>query len=155
MGNIFYEDFRDFIKALSQNDVEYMLVGGYSVILHGHPRTTGDMDIWVNRTQSNYKKLRKAFETFGMDVFDMTEENFLHHTNWDVFSFGRPPVSIDIMIKVKGLKFDDAFKNSNMFSEDGLKVRVIDYKDLVKAKKASNRPKDIDDLNNLSKLKDE
>ena len=53
MGNIFNNDFQDFISALNNNNVEYLLVGGYSVILHGHSRTTGDMDIWVNRTSEN------------------------------------------------------------------------------------------------------
>ena len=58
MGNIFNEDFRDFISALNDKEVEYMLVGGYSVILHGYSRTTGDMDIWV---ESDFRKL---FQTF-------------------------------------------------------------------------------------------
>ena len=51
MGNIFNKDFRDFIAALNKNEVRYILVGGYSVILHGYSRTTGDMDFWVDRTQ--------------------------------------------------------------------------------------------------------
>ena len=77
MGNIFNSDFRDFIAALNNNEVRYMLVGGYSVILHGYSRTTGDMDLWVERTKENYLKIRKSFEEFGMPVFDMSEENFL------------------------------------------------------------------------------
>ena len=85
MGNIFNEDFRDFIKALNQNEVKYILVGGYSVILHGYPRTTGDMDVWVERTPINYTCLSKAFSAFGMPMFDMNETNFLTHPNWDVF----------------------------------------------------------------------
>ena len=60
MGNIFNNDFRDFI-ALNNNTVEYILVGGYSVILHGYVRTTGDMDIWVNKTEDNFRKLENAF----------------------------------------------------------------------------------------------
>ena len=79
MSNIFNEDFRDFITALNSNQVRYMLVGGYSVILHGYSLTTGDMDIWVDRTRENYSKIVKAFHLFKMPVFDMTEENFLHH----------------------------------------------------------------------------
>ena len=61
MANIFNEHFRDFIQALNENDVEYVLVGGMAVILHGYVRGTGDMDIWVNKTTDNYKKLVKAF----------------------------------------------------------------------------------------------
>ena len=57
MGNIFNSDFRDFIAALNNNQVRYILVGGYSVILHGYSRTTGDMDLWVERTKENYLKI--------------------------------------------------------------------------------------------------
>lgn len=62
MGNIFNSDFRDFIMALNKNAVKYILVGGYSVILHGYSRTTGDMDIWVERSDENYSKIVKAFK---------------------------------------------------------------------------------------------
>ena len=79
MGNIFNEDFIDFLKALNQQQVEYILVGGYSVILYGYSRTTGDMDILVNKTKENYQRLLKAFHDFKMPVFDMTEDNFLHN----------------------------------------------------------------------------
>jgi hypothetical protein len=79
MANLFNTDFRDFLSALNKDNVRYLLVGGYSVILHGYARTTGDMDIWVERTKENYQCIKKAFNRFGMPVFDMTEENFLEH----------------------------------------------------------------------------
>ena len=101
MAAIFNDDFRDFIRALNNNNVEYILVGGYAVILHGYRRVTGDMDIWVNRTKENYSKLTNAFLQFGLAVFDMTEEKFLNADTADVFSYGRPPVSIDIITKLK------------------------------------------------------
>lgn len=150
MGNIFNEDFRDFLSCFNRQEVRYILIGGFSVILHGHSRTTGDMDIWVDRTSDNYIKIKSAFLEFGMPVFDMTEENFLHHQNWDVFTFGLPPSAIDVMIKVKGLDFEACFQNSQMFEEDGLRIRTIHLNDLKTAKKASARPKDLDDLQNLS-----
>jgi hypothetical protein len=68
MGYIFNEDFRDFIQCFNDLDVRYILIGGYSVILHGYSRTTGDMDIWVERTSVNYKKIVAAFASFGMRV---------------------------------------------------------------------------------------
>jgi len=151
MGNIFYDDFRDFIQALNENQVDYLLVGGYSVIYHGYSRTTGDMDIWVKRDEVNYLKLVSAFNKFGLPVFDMSQINFLSHETWDVFSFGTPPVCIDILVKVKGLDFDECFKSSQIFEDDGLKVRTINYNHLIVAKKSANRPKDIDDINNLTK----
>jgi hypothetical protein len=150
MGNIFNQDFRDFIDQLNKNDVKYVLIGGYSVILHGHPRTTGDMDILVAKTIDNYKKLRTAFLHFGMPVFDMTEEKFLNE-NIEVFTFGRPPASIDVMTSALGVDFDSCYNSAIYFEEDGLLVRTIHLNDLINAKKASGRYKDLDDLDNLTK----
>lgn len=149
MGNIFNSDFRDFIAALNYNQVRYMLVGGYSVILHGYSRTTGDMDLWVERTKDNYLKIKDAFEEFGMPVFDMTEENFLHHPNWDVFTFGIPPVAIDLMIGLEGFNFQEIFDRSVIFKDDELNIRVIHKNDLIEAKRKAGRSKDLDDLENL------
>jgi len=100
------------LSGFEQQD--YILVGGYAVILHGYSRTTGDMDIFVKKTQENYQKIVKAFSEFGMSTFDMTEENFLKNKNVDVFSFGNPPVSIDIITAIKDMKFSDAFSNSTI-----------------------------------------
>lgn len=126
-----------------------MLVGGYSVILHGYSRTTGDMDLWVERSSENYGRIKKAFEYFGMPVFDMTEENFLHHPVWDVFTFGVPPVAIDLMIKLDGFIFQDIFERAIIFQDDDLEIRVIHKKDLIAAKKKAGRSKDLDDLEHL------
>ncbi|RFZ95700.1 hypothetical protein D0C36_09340 [Mucilaginibacter conchicola] len=150
MGNIFNEDFREFIDALNKCDVRYILVGGYSVILHGRSRTTGDMDIWVDRTTENYKQLNRAFSSFGMPVFDMTADKFLNDSKTDVFTFGRPPVAIDIMLDVLGLNFSECFDKAIFFEDDGLEVRTIHINDLITAKKASGRHKDLDDLEHLN-----
>ena len=83
MGNIFNDDFRNFIKALNENEVDYLLVGGYAVIVHGYRRTTGDMDIWVNTTTGNLKKLIKAFLQFGLPTTELTEAKFLHDDSID------------------------------------------------------------------------
>jgi len=149
MANIFHEDFRDFLNALNEAEVRYILVGGYSVVLHGYSRTTGDMDLWVERTSENYKRIIKAFQIFGMSLFDMTESNFLSHPIWDVFTFGTPPVAIDIMVKIEGLKFEDVFQKSVYFEDDDLKIRTINRNDLIAAKKIAGRAKDINDLENL------
>ncbi|MCF8286029.1 MAG: nucleotidyltransferase [Chitinophagaceae bacterium] len=149
IGNIFNQDFREFLNALNNNKVKYLLVGGYSVILHGYSRTTGDMDIWVDRTKENYVLLNSAFEEFGMPIFDMTLENFISHPEWDVFTYGKPPVAIDILINLKGVNFDFAFNNSIVFDLDGLPIRTIHKNDLITAKMAANRAKDQNDLENL------
>ena len=149
MSNIFNDEFRDFLAALNLEKVKYILVGGYSVILHGYSRTTGDMDLWVERSEENYNRIKQAFFHFGMPVFDMTQENFLSHPNWDVFTFGTPPVAIDLMVQLKGLDFKNAYVKSVLFEDDGLTIRTIHKDDLIKAKLSANRPKDQDDLANL------
>ena len=151
MGDIFNEDFQDFISCFNKAKVEYMLVGGYASIIHGYTRTTGDLDIWVNQTKANYHKIVMAFEKFRMHLFNMNEKRFLEDPNVDVFTFGRPPVSIDIMKKVKGLEFENVFMNAESREiESGLFAKVIHLNDLIKVKKASNRPKDQDDIEHLT-----
>lgn len=150
MGTIFNDDFRDFIQAMNNHNVDYILVGGYAVILHGYRRVTGDMDIWVKSTKENYLKLARAFSEFGLPLFDMTEEKFLDTDTVDVFSYGRPPVSIDIITKLKGVEFDDAFSQAQIFNEDGLMIRFLHLNTLLQAKKASGRHKDLDDIEKLT-----
>lgn len=149
MGNIFNTDFQDFIQALNKANVNYLLVGGYAVILHGYSRTTGDLDIWVERTEENYNKLVEAFLIFRMPMFDMTKENFLYHKTFDVFRFGRNPVAIDIMIKMSDFDFNESFEKSNKVEVDGLIVNLIHYNSLIEAKKKANRGKDLNDLEHL------
>jgi predicted nucleotidyltransferase len=150
MANILNEDFTDFIKALNNSHVEYILVGGYAVIYHGYNRTTGDLDIWVNPTPENFKRLELAFSIFGMSLFGITEDKFLNIQSYDVFTYGRPPVCIEILTKVKGLDFKSTFSNSVFTKFDGIDVQMIDIRDLRIAKSAANRPKDNDDLHHLT-----
>lgn len=149
MGNIFNEDFQDFIKSINNTKVKYVLVGGYSVIFHGFPRTTGDLDIFVEVSKDNYQKLSKAFFEFGLSVFDMTEENFLFNKNMTVFSFGRAPVSIEILKEISGLTFEEVYCNALDAEIEEIPVKIIRLKDLIKNKKASGRAKDLNDLENL------
>ena len=152
MANIFNDDFRDFIDALNKNEVEYLLVGGYAVILNGYRRTTGDMDIWINVTPENYRRLIKAFLNFGLPTVDITEENFLNNNEIEVFTYGLPPVSIDILKVVKGCIFEEAYKLSSLYEEKGLLIRFIHLNTLIQAKKAAGRFKDLDDIEKLSGL---
>lgn len=151
MGNIFNKDFIDFLKALNECEVEYILVGGYAVILHGYNRTTGDLDVWVKPTDSNYSKLMNSFLKFGLPIIAISKESFLNTTDFDVFTFGRSPVSIDIMTKVKGLDFDPVMKDSIDYETDGIRIKVVSYKELIKSKTASGRYKDMDDILHLKK----
>jgi predicted nucleotidyltransferase len=146
--DIFNDDFRDFIQCLNTANVEYILVGGYAVILRGYSRSTGDMDIWVNRTDENYQKLLTAAVQFGLPAQALARDKFFSD-EFDVFSFGRPPFAIEIMTAVKGLAFDHTFRQAVMEHVDGIDVRVIHLNQLIEAKKASGRNKDLNDIENL------
>jgi hypothetical protein len=150
MSSIFNEDFQDFIRSLNKFEVKYVLVGGYSVIIHGYQRTTGDLDIFVEVSKENYKRLQKTFFDFGMSLFDMSEENFLNTDEFDVFSFGVSPVSIDLLTKMKGCTFDEVYDLAFWYPIEGnLLVKTIHINHLRQAKIASGRFKDLDDLENL------
>ncbi len=142
-------DFQDFINAFNIECVDYIVVGGYAVIHYGSSRTTGDIDLWVRKSEENYIKIIRAFHMFGMPVFDMTKDNFLYNENMDVFSYGNPPVSIDILTNVKGLIFEEAFHQAIDAVWDNTNVKVIEFRDLIKAKKAAGRHKDLDDIENI------
>ena len=147
--NLFNDDFKDFINALNTFEVEYILIGGYSVILHGYSRTTGDLDIWVNKTEENYRKMEKAFNLFGIPADAIGINRFLNHNEYDVFSFGRSPVSIDIVTEIQGVEFEEAYKAIEKIDVQGLEVNLIHINNLKQTKKATGRFKDLDDLENL------
>ena len=147
--NLFNDDFKDFINALNTFEVEYILIGGYSVILHGYSRTTGDLDIWVNKTEVNYRKMEKAFNLFGIPADAIGINRFLNHNDYDVFSFGRSPVSIDIVTEIQGVEFEEAYKAIEKIDVQGLEVNLIHINHLKQTKKATGRFKDLDDLQNL------
>lgn len=146
--NLFNDDFIDFIDSLNRHHVEYVLVGGYAVIIRGYSRTTGDIDLWVKRSPENYSKLRSAIVQFGLPDHAIPIEQFLSD-EFDVFSFGRPPYSIEIMTAVKGLDFSETHLSATQEEIDGITVRVIHINQLKQAKKASGRNKDLNDLENL------
>jgi predicted nucleotidyltransferase len=149
MPNIFESDFNDFIAALNISGTEYIVVGGYAVILHGYYRTTQDLDIWVNKTPENHLKLSKAFAIFGMPVFDMNLENFMGE-EFNVFTMGRKPLQIEIITNLKGLEFKDAVQHALQKEMEGIKVKYLNLTDLIQAKTASGRHKDLDDIEKLT-----
>ena len=149
MANILNQDFSEFIVALNDANVDYLLVGGFAVIYHGYNRTTGDIDIWVNPTSENFKKLRIAFANFGLSLFDMTEDKFLNTKDYDVFTFGVPPVCIELLTKVKGVEFQSCFEEASFQKFDNIDVKIIDLRNLILAKKAAGRFKDLDDIQHL------
>ena len=152
MGNIFNQDFQEFLLALNEKKVNYVLVGGYSVIYHGFPRTTGDLDLFVEVSKENYGNLVLAFEQFKMPTFDMTEDSFLNQTKINVYTFGRAPVCIEILKEISGFTFQEIYKNAIQAVFEGIPMKIIHLNDLRRNKEISGRSKDLNDLENLSEL---
>lgn len=148
MADLFNRDFQDFIEALNKAAVEYILVGGYAVILHGYIRSTADMDVWVNKNFINYQKLRKAFSFFGAPIF--SEKEFLGD-EFDVWGIGIEPNRIEVLNKIKGVEFSEAFPICKSFIQNNVEVKYIHLKHLLKAKEAAGRFKDKADIEELQK----
>ncbi len=145
-----YDDFKDLLLSCNQSGIKYMVVGGYAVIHHGYNRFTGDLDIWVEQSENNFQLLVKAFENFGIPASAINVTDFLSNEK-DVFTFGRPPVCFEILTSVKGLNFEEAYAHSAKSIYDGIEVNIIDLIDLIKAKKAAGRYKDLDDIEHIKK----
>jgi hypothetical protein len=150
MPNLFNADFLEFLKLLHHHKVEFILVGGYAVILHGYGRSTGDIDLWVNRTSQNYLLLKKVYVEFGAPIF--SEEEFLS-ADYDVWSIGVEPRKIEILTRLSGIAFQDAYKNRLILEIKDIEVPYINFKDLIQNKKASGRLKDLLDIEELNKKK--
>lgn len=146
--NILNDDFIDFFVYLNRYDVEYIVVGGYAVIVRGYSRSTGDIDIWVNKTLDNFNKLQKAIKHFGLP-FDAVKHTEFFSDDFDVFSFGRPPYAIEIMTAVKGLDFNETFLSATVEQINDTPIRIIHLQNLIAAKKAAGRNKDLNDIENL------
>jgi predicted nucleotidyltransferase len=150
MIDIFNPDFKDLIRSLNKFEVEYLLVGGYAVILHGYIRSTSDLDIWVNRTENNYYKLMKAFLDFGLPTTEVSKNSFLHDEEVEVYRFGIEPSAVDLIIGMKAMPFENAFSKAKWqkISKD-LKVRLINLPELIILKTFAGRNKDLGDLEHL------
>lgn len=149
MADLFNQDFLDFIDALNKAEVEYILVGGYAVILHGFSRTTGDLDVWVKKSIPNYGKLKKAYQIFGAPIF--SEKDFTG-SNYDVWGIGKEPNRIEVLNHIKGLSFEEAYPACKIFIQRGIEVKYIHINHLIKAKEAAGRHKDKHDIEQLKKI---
>jgi hypothetical protein len=142
-----HPDFKDFLRLLNSHNVRYMLVGGYAVGYHGYPRATGDMDIWVERSESNSKNLAIAFREFGMPDEAITEKLFLE-TN-KVIRMGVPPVRLEVITSASGVDFNECYANREVVEIDEIPVNFISLQDLKENKRAAGRHKDLEDLEHL------
>jgi hypothetical protein len=144
---MFNQDFKEFIESLNGNQVRYLVVGGYAVALHGHPRYTKDLDVWVECSRENAQALLKALDQFGMGSLGLTQEDFLVPDQ--VVQLGYPPNRIGILIGVSGIEFAGCYPHCVKVLLDGVEVNLIDLENLKKNKKASGRLQDLADLENL------
>lgn len=141
-------DFKEFVELLIKHQAEYLIVGGYAVSIHGHPRYTGDLDIWLNPTQENATRILKTVNEFGLQALNLKNEDFLKEGN--IVQIGYPPLRIDLMTQIDGVNFKECFANRKIVAIDELEVNFIGYQDLLQNKKASGRARDMDDIENLT-----
>lgn len=142
-------EFKEFIKLLNDQKVEYLLVGGYAVVLHGYVRYTGDIDFWINPVEKNAEKVVEVLDQFGFSSLNLSIEDFTSEDQ--IIQLGYPPNRIDIMTSVTGLSFLECYSNQTTFIIEEIPVKTITLEDLKKNKKASGRHKDLDDVENLKK----
>jgi hypothetical protein len=129
---------------LNEEQVEYLIVGGYAVIYHGHPRTTADIDLWFADDAANLQKLRLALHRFGFSKAILVDPLFDSTTR--IVSFGIAPFRVDLFARIEGVRFEDAFSRREMVDVGDFNVPMISLRDLRAAKEASGRPKDLADL---------
>lgn len=141
------QDFKEFIQSLNDNAVRYLLVGGYAVALHGYPRYTKDLDVWVESTTENAARIIKALQQFGFGSLDLKESDFT--TPDQVVQLGYPPNRIDMLTSLSGVEFSKCFASRVTEEIDGVPVSFIDLENLKKNKKATGRHQDLADVENL------
>jgi hypothetical protein len=149
----FSDDVLAFIRLLEKYRVDYVIVGGEAVIFHGYPRLTGDIDFFYGRTEANTVRLFQSLSEFWngsipevKNATELMEESV-------VIQFGRPPYRIDLLSSIDGVDFPEAWESRETVEIVGSGAPIAGYylgrEALLKNKKASGRPKDMDDVENL------
>lgn len=144
-------DFKDLLRCLNHFHAKYLVIGGYAVIEYSEPRYTKDLDIWVKADKKNAALVYKALARFGAPVSMLSPDDFAEAGYF--FQMGIAPSRIDILMSVKGLVFETAWKNKVEAVLFKTKVNLISRQDLIKAKLASKRPQDLIDAETLKQAK--
>lgn len=144
------QDFKEFIESLNDNHVHYLVIGGYAVAIHGYPRYTKDLDIWLELSAENAKLVIKALDDFGFGSLGLTVEDFLKPTQ--VVQLGYPPNRIDLILSAEGVQFENCYEDRLQVEVDGVNVTFIDKESLKKNKRAVARLQDLADVENLEGL---
>jgi hypothetical protein len=141
-------------RLLSENNVQYILVGGFATNLHGFSRMTGDVDIWIKDTIGNRKNLRNVLKQLDLGDFEGIESmQFLPGWSSIVLNSG---IELDVMTSMKGFDqttFDKCFEMSVIANIENVSIRFLSLNDLIQAKKSAFREKDKIDIIELEKIK--
>lgn len=151
--DVFDEDLLSMWSAFNKNNVQYIMIGGFAVNMHGFARTTEDVDIWLNDTKVNRRNLRKAFSVLGYGDYELLETlDFV--PGFTQFYVGNG-LCLHILTSMKGLTestFEECLDRAIMADLNGILVPFLHVSDLIKNKKATARPKDIIDVAELQKI---
>ena len=140
-------NFSEFIGWLHARDARFLVVGGYAVAVHGHPRYTADLDVWLLIDEANAHAVLGALEDFGFGGLGLTTEDFL--TEGHVVQLGYPPVRIDLLTSIEGVDFAEAYERRVEVRLSGVRVPFISLADLRANKAAAGRLQDLADLEAL------
>jgi predicted nucleotidyltransferase len=144
------QNFKEFIALLNEHKVDYLIVGGYAVVVYGYHRFTGDLDIWVKPTSVNGQKLLGVLRDYGFGSLKLNENDFSRKNK--VIQLGYEPLRIDILTSIDGMDFDKCYKRRKSKKADGIKINFIGLEDLRKNKKLVGRHRDLEDYKHLKKL---
>lgn len=145
------EDFRDLIRILRRRGIRFMVVGAHAMASHGYPRTTGDIDIWIDPEPQNATSAFDSLREFGAPLAGIEESDFANEDL--VFQIGVPPGRIDILTAVSGLDFASAYSAAVKVTVDGLEFHIPRLDDLITNKLSSGRPKDLLDVEALELIR--
>lgn len=150
--NIFLDEHIEILSAMLKRNVEFMLIGGYAVIIHGYRRTTGDMDLWLNPTNENKIKLHDALKDVGFYDEDLNYFLTLDFTKHLVFSIGSEPQKVDFITIINNIEYSAADAHKIIYEFEGIAIPVIHLNDLVLSKINTGRLKDKADIEELQKI---
>ena len=141
------DDFKEFLRLLSDHQVKYLLIGGFAVGYHGYPRATNDIDIWINISEENADRIHVALKEFGFDLPQLSPALFLDPDK--IVKMGAPPMRIEILTGISGVDFEECYQERVEDTINGVRVKIISLSRLKENKLASGRHKDLDDLEKL------
>lgn len=141
----------DLLLCLNEFKVRYLIIGGYAVIRYTEPRYTKDLDIWIEASTSNARRVMTALEKFGAPIDNLTVEELAKPGL--IYVFGLPPLRVDFLNKASGCSFDVAWQKREGMDLGELTANVVSIEVLIKLKKAAARPQDLADLAKLQPVK--